>query len=214
MGIAKRYGYCICHNTMSSLNAKGLCPIGAKERQERVAKSKGIITKNARNVENLAKHKEFTIKKKDDGIDITRRREADIRGIQGVSKWDTNPQKTIPIQKPFAFKKTKIKPRSDKNKELVKQELLMFEKIWEIRPHFCEVTGKPIHTFDIRCFSHILTKGAYGRFRLYEKNIVFCLPEKHFEWEFGTRKKPEFEWIEKLELELKREYYEKSSNIS
>jgi hypothetical protein len=49
MGIAKRYGYCICHNAMSSLNAKGLCPIGAKERHEKSALSKG-----------------FTIKKKDD----------------------------------------------------------------------------------------------------------------------------------------------------
>jgi len=194
MGLAKRYGYCICHNTLSSLNAKGLCPIGAKERHEKSAKSKGIITKNARNVENLAKHKELTIKKKDN--------ECNERSLET----------RMPIR-PIESKKTKIKPRSAKNKELVKAELLVFKKIWESRPHYCEVTGKPIHTFDVRCFSHVLTKGAYPRFRLYEKNIVFCLPEVHFQWEFGTRKKPEFEWIEKLELELKREYYEKSSNI-
>jgi hypothetical protein len=148
----QRYGYCQCHNRLSSLNSKGLCPEGAKERRKHSAESKGIV-----------------------------------QSVVG--------------------KKTAIKQRTDRNKELVRLELLMFKKIWETRPHFCEVTGKPLGAFDIRMFSHVLTKGAYPRFRLYEKNIVLCLPEAHFEWEFKTRKTLELSWIETLESALKTEYY-------
>lgn len=38
----KRYGNCVCHNRYSSLNAKGLCPDGARERNNLVAISKGF----------------------------------------------------------------------------------------------------------------------------------------------------------------------------
>jgi hypothetical protein len=41
----KRYGNCVCHNRYSSLNAKGLCPEGARERHKKSAESKGFKVK-------------------------------------------------------------------------------------------------------------------------------------------------------------------------
>lgn len=41
----KRYGNCVCHNRYSSLNAKGLCPEGARERNNLVAINKGFKVK-------------------------------------------------------------------------------------------------------------------------------------------------------------------------
>lgn len=41
----KRYGNCVCHNRYSSLNAKGLCPEGARERNNLVAINKGFKEK-------------------------------------------------------------------------------------------------------------------------------------------------------------------------
>jgi hypothetical protein len=182
----KRYGNCVCHNRYSSLNAKGLCPEGARERNNLVAINKG-----------------FVIKENDGyrGIEIITN-----QVDRGVQESNEQIQSTQRFDKKKAYK---INYRSEKGKATIKAELLLFQKIFKERPHFCEVTGKPIIAFDIRCFSHVLTKGAYPKFRLYEKNIVFCLPDKHFEWEFKTRKTLEFSWIETLESALKTEYYRK-----
>jgi hypothetical protein len=83
----------------------------------------------------------------------------------------------------------------------------LFLEIWNERPHVSEVSGKPIKEFDIRCFSHTLTKGAYPSMRLSKKNIVLMTPEEHHEWEFTDRKDPKWDKIKKLEQELKQEYY-------
>jgi hypothetical protein len=118
---------------MSSLNAKGLCPIGAKERHERSAESKGMTIKHL-------------------------------------------------------GKKTAIKQRTDRNKELVKLELLMFKKIWETRPHFCEWCKTPITVFSPINYHHIKTKGAHPELRLEETNIVKICAECHIK-EHGFKPK-------------------------
>lgn len=184
----KRYGNCTCHGRYSSLNAKGLCPEGARERHRKSAESKG-----------------FTIKEKSN----------EHRGIESnIYTRNTRSQDpNEPFQGSQRFNKKKaykINNRSEKGKATIKAELLLFQKIFQERPPFCEVTGKRIFEFNVCCFSHVLAKGAYPKFRLYEKNIVFCLPDKHFEWEFKTRKTLELSWIETLESALKTEYYRKS----
>ena len=82
----------------------------------------------------------------------------------------------------------------------------------------CYVTGKPVNvwmdskTLDVRCFSHVLAKGPYPRFRLYEKNITIVLPWVHSKWEARTTDMRSIEmWKGKFELhdELKREYNQK-----
>jgi len=179
MGLAKRYGYCICHNTMSSLNAKGLCPIGAKERHEKSAKSKGIITKNARNVENLAISKGFTIKKKEDGI-CNRAREDRVEGCDGQLRSK---------DKSFKKTKTKINYRSEKGKELAKQELLLFQKLFQERPPSCEYCGTEITVFNPTNYHHVRTKGSHPELRLVESNIVKICIECHLkEHGFKPRK--------------------------
>jgi len=42
----KRYGNCVCHNRYSSLNTKGLCPEGARERNNLVAINKVFKVKD------------------------------------------------------------------------------------------------------------------------------------------------------------------------
>jgi len=61
-------------------------------------------------------------------------------------------------------------------------ELALFQSIWAVRPHVCAVTDEPIE-FNVWCFSHILPKGKYPKFRLYEKNIVLKSPDMHHKWE-------------------------------
>lgn len=88
-------------------------------------------------------------------------------------------------------------------------ELALFKEIWNERPHFCEVSGKPLKEFSVGLFSHVLTKGAYPGFRLYKKNIVLCTYEWHQTWEIGNRDLPELKFKKLLSDVLKSEYYNK-----
>lgn len=187
-----KYGYCKNHPKIYAQNSRQLCAECTREKHKQSAESKG-----------------FTVKEKSNVFNTTRRRTPELRSVQEPSEFNRGRQGEMPEKKSFNFKTSKIKHRSEKGKEIVKQELLLFQKIFNERPHFCEVTGKRIFEFNVCCFSHVLAKGAYPKFRLYEKNIVFCLPDKHFEWEFKTRKTLELSWIETLESALKTEYYRK-----
>lgn len=204
----QKFGICTCHNKNNPINAKGLCPEGARERHEHSATMKNmVVKKNRNNLEIEIEDRNETTERQHDGEAFYERTS---RKSTGNSRENYPSQSHKSNEKStFTCKKIRIKPRSEKNKEIVAQELLMFKQIWEERPHFCEVTGKPLGAFDVRLFSHVLTKGAYPKFRLYKKNIVLCLYEKHFEWEFKTRKTLEFSWIETLESSLKTEYYKK-----
>ena len=57
----------------------------------------------------------------------------------------------------------------------------LFEKISKTR-NKCEVCGKNIKVFKTRCFAHILPKGTFPKYRLYENNIaVVCSIRCHQE---------------------------------
>lgn len=105
-------------------------------------------------------------------------------------------------------KKISVKSRF-KNRRKPTGELSLFKAIWETRPHLCQVSGVKLHQFDIRMFSHLLAKGAYPSFRLYEKNIWLVHPDIHHQWEFKAHSELPSIFAEKLKLkeELKREYY-------
>jgi Zn ribbon nucleic-acid-binding protein len=102
----------------------------------------------------------------------------------------------------------RIPKKSKKQIEINKKDIEFFKAIWEERPHFCEVTGGPLDEFNVCYFSHVLTKKAYPRFRHYKKNIVLCSFDQHQQWEFGSRKQKQLQWIVLLEEFLKREYYQ------
>ena len=61
-------------------------------------------------------------------------------------------------------------------------ERALFLEIWNERPHKSEVTGKPILRFDVKCFSHLLSKGAYPEYRLFKPNIVLKTVQEHIDW--------------------------------
>lgn len=92
-------------------------------------------------------------------------------------------------------------------------ELALFKIIWEERPHICQVTGEYIRRFDVRCFSHILSKGAYVSERLNPDNIWIVLPEIHQEWETGDRSHAKFDRKREKYEELKMEYYAKNKKV-
>lgn len=100
--------------------------------------------------------------------------------------------------------KRSIRPKTRKREPT--GELGLFHEIWNERDHVCEVSGAVIRQFDVRCFSHILPKGAYPRYRLLKENVKLVLPEIHQQWETGDRSDPKFEKIRERELQLKQRY--------
>lgn len=94
-------------------------------------------------------------------------------------------------------------------------ELALFQSIWAIRPHKCVVCKENLQSFDVWFFSHILSKGAFPKFRLYEKNIVLKCRECHHLWETQPnekllKKSENWEAIIELHDKLVTEYYQSS----
>lgn len=90
-------------------------------------------------------------------------------------------------------------------------ELALFQIIWEERPHISEISGQSLGEFNIRYFSHILTKGAYPSYRLNPENIKMVTPDEHDTWEFGDRAVlrtlPKWDWVFERADRLKYLYY-------
>lgn len=142
----KRYGLCICHDKLRSLNAKGLCSIGSREAREKSAESKGILTKSARNKENIA-----IFKKKEDVeankryLGVHFRHKLPIRGIRQFIDGVARANNKEPKENQVAFKKTKINPVSkDKATEVAILAKIKSKKIRELgkKCEMCEKHGE------------------------------------------------------------------------
>jgi len=72
------------------------------------------------------------------------------------------------------------KPPSNRKKPT--GELVFFKALWAFRKHVSFVSGKEIKKFDVNCMSHVLSKGAYPSYRLYDKNLIFLTKEEHHAW--------------------------------
>lgn len=113
------------------------------------------------------------------------------------------------------FKRQKIKPKPvyssiPKKPRKKTGELNLFLEIWSERPHKSQVSGTPLQ-FDVRCFSHLLSKGAYPSLRLVKENIVLKTPQEHHDYQFNEHKikdLPEWKWVFEKKAELKLNYYE------
>lgn len=86
-------------------------------------------------------------------------------------------------------------------------QLAVFLKIWNERPHLCQVTGDPIPYFDLWGFMHLLSKKAYPRFMLYENNILLVKRSIHTQYDDGDRSDSIFKRVNELHDELITEYY-------
>lgn len=97
-------------------------------------------------------------------------------GKRNKGKMDDVEKTTLPafgVEKLPSFKpKKQIARRSEKNKELVKLELLVFQKIYNERAPYCEWCGTPITVFSPMNYHHLRTKGARPDLRLEPSNIV------------------------------------------
>ena len=93
-------------------------------------------------------------------------------------------------------------------------EKILFETIWNTRKRVSFVSGASLgDECNVMFMSHILSKGAYPGFRLYEKNIVLKTTQEHYDWHNMPRAKlleKDSNWqkVFDLELELKTEYYD------
>lgn len=112
------------------------------------------------------------------------------------------PEKKLPkVPRPLARSPLKKKIRKPTG------ELLVFEMIWAERPHVCQVTGDPILKFDPWCFMHVLSKGAFPKFRLLKENILLVTRATHIEYDNGDRSHEMFDEVNKLSEYLKFKYY-------
>jgi hypothetical protein len=105
-----------------------------------------------------------------------------------------------------------IKRRTAKNKAVVAEEVALGKKLFFERGQRSEINGEYLGDEYSHVFaSHILSKGAYPAFRLYPKNIVIKSFDQHRAWENSKHKLrglPQWEWVFKLEEQLRQEYYQ------
>ena len=92
----------------------------------------------------------------------------------------------------------------------------MFKEIWFEKPHVSEISGRLLRGLDDQFwhwqFSHILSKGAFPKFKCKKENICLMTMEEHVlvtEHPEKTKKLPEWKWYwEEYEL-LRIEYFKK-----
>lgn len=86
----------------------------------------------------------------------------------------------------------------------------LFEVIWNSRPHKSQVSGKPISEPQAINFAHLLSKGAYPRFKFREDNIWLMTAREHMLFDHQVHKikdDPEWRHVFARVAELKREYF-------
>lgn len=86
---------------------------------------------------------------------------------------------------------TKMKPAKEMTKTIEELEAMApieyFGYIQNYR--ICAITLEPLSVFYVNCFSHILPKSNYKRFRLMPENIKVVKADIHTIWEFESREK-------------------------
>lgn len=94
------------------------------------------------------------------------------------------------------------------------REMSLFDRIYAERGGVSQISGKKLpEKGDSRyhwCFSHILTKGAYPKFKLKPENIKLVTPEEHILWEnykWKVRELPEWKWVFDMQEQLKQQYF-------
>lgn len=128
----------------------------------------------------------------------------------------------------YIFSHGRCKSCSSENQTVCKPknnptgERLLFDKIWETRPHKSYLSGANLDDYSplnrlgklyTNCFSHMLPKGKYEHFRLNEANIILLTPQEHLDWHSKSKddlikKDKRWEKVFNLYETLKQEYAE------
>ncbi|KKK49900.1 hypothetical protein LCGC14_3130390, partial [marine sediment metagenome] len=117
------------------------------------------------------------------------------------------------VPKPLAPPKNPLKRTRIKYKRKTTGEGVFLETIWDTRPHVSWLSGKPLgDEYNVMCMFHVLGKGAYPGYRLYDKNIILTTPQEHHNWHNMTKvklleKDPRWQDVFDLYEELQQEYY-------
>lgn len=125
-----------------------------------------------------------------------------------MSGFYPDPKKYSAPKIPKGLKKGKSEPTG---------ELALFKQIFIERKGKCQITGEKIEFHPIS-FMHILSKGAYPRYRLNKDNIYMVIPDIHLAYDSGSREYllslwPKAKIIYELKDELKTAYHLKPPPI-
>ena len=77
-------------------------------------------------------------------------------------------------------KKVKAIKVSQRYKPTGEKEFVIRE--WQKRPHICFITGEMIHELKPINAFHILSKGAFPKYRLNPENLIFVQARFHHDW--------------------------------
>lgn len=77
--------------------------------------------------------------------------------------------------------KTHSKNKDKTSKDIFgfKNQVEMFDYIWDTQPHVCWLTNRPLLEKDVSMFAHVLRKGTYTYFKLNPNNVRLLLPTIH-----------------------------------
>jgi len=83
----------------------------------------------------------------------------------------------------------------------------LFREIWIERPHYCECCHKELGEIPLaHFFSHILSKGAFPKYKHNKDNIILICMNCHNDWEYGNRSLIKFSLKKRLYDLLKNKY--------
>jgi hypothetical protein len=92
-------------------------------------------------------------------------------------------------------------------KRKVTGEMALFTAIWKVRRHICSVCGKVLsEPLKPHYFAHILSKGAFPSYRLFDQNIALMCEDHHNQYDSGDSASPIFDKINRLKQHLKECY--------
>lgn len=117
----------------------------------------------------------------------------------------------------WARKKCKVHDKGKPKKSISKVkknygEKLVFEMIWNERPHVCFVSGRTLNEeAKAHYFAHVLSKGLYPKFRLLKENIVLLHEDYHYAFDFQSEAKQrelpgDWDKLYELREKLKQKY--------
>ena len=106
-------------------------------------------------------------------------------------------------------KRSRINPVSEKQKSVKAKDQEFYKQRFYYSERKCEECGLHLgNVYKPAFISHILSKGAYNRFRFDERNINILCQDCHHIWEFGEKEKMKiYKSNRDLMDKLIREYY-------
>lgn len=102
-----------------------------------------------------------------------------------------------------------------KRKEVLSQDEDFYLQIWNDRPHTCTECGCYLPNWNQgkvnkMYFAHILSKGAFPKFRRNKDNIILLCADHHSQLDHGDKTKMRiWDWLDGKTQELKEKYFKK-----